>query len=241
MTEMKHRTATVYYEGREIVVLVEQNPRARRVRLKVGRSLRQAVLVLPRSVSLKRGLQFAQSKAGWIVEQLSVLPEKRVFQDGMSLSFLGHESVIHHSPTAKRGVWFDQNVIWVSGQQEHLARRVRDFIKKEFAVYALRKSRETAEKINARVQRVTVRDTTSRWGSCSRTGHISLSWRLALAPVFVADYVIAHEVAHLSQMNHSPAFWRVVADLVPDYKQAERWLKKNAAYLYSFSTDGDTV
>ena len=241
MTEMKRQTATIYYEGRPVDVVVEQNPRARRVRLKVGRSSRRAVLVLPRSVSLKRGLQFAQSKAGWVVEQLSALPEKRVFQDGSSFSFLGRESVVHHSPTAKRGVWFEQNVIWVSGQREHLARRVRDFIKKEFALYALRRSRETAEKINARVQRVTVRDTTSRWGSCSRTGHISLSWRLALAPMFVADYVRAHEVAHLSQMNHSPAFWKVVAELAPDYKQAERWLKKNAAFLYSFSADTGTV
>ena len=105
-----------------------------------------------------------------------------------------------------------------------------------FAENAAKKARETAETINARVQKVTVRDTTSRWGSCSRTGHLSLSWRLALAPLFVADYVIAHEVAHLVQMNHSDAFWRVVETLSPDYEQAERWLKKNAAYLYSFST-----
>ena len=229
--------ATVYFEGRPIDLTVERNNRARRVRLKVGRASRRVVLVLPRLVSLKRGVEFAQSKAGWIVGQLAALPEKRIFQDGMSLSFLGRESVVHHSPAAKRGVWYDQNVIWVSGKEEHLARRVRDFLKKEFAAYALHKARETANKIKARVQKVTIRDTTSRWGSCSRTGHLSLSWRLALAPLFVADYVIAHEVAHLIQMNHSVAFWRLVADLSPDYKKAEQWLKKNAAYLYSFSAE----
>lgn len=228
------QTATVYWAGRPIDLFVEKNTRARRVRLKVGRSSRQVVLVLPRSVSVKKGLEFAQQKAEWIVAQLVALPEKKVFQDGMSLSFLGKECVIHHSPAAKRGVWFDKDVIWVSGQAEHLARRVRDFIKKEFASYAFQKAREIAEKTRVRVQKVTVRDTTSRWGSCSRTGRLSLSWRLALAPLSVADYVIAHEVAHLSQMNHSAAFWKVVADLAPEYKQAERWLKKNAAYLYSF-------
>ena len=235
MTNVKRQEATVYYAGRPIDLTVGFSARARRMRLKVGRSSRRVVLVLPSAVSLKKGLAFAQSKAGWIVEQLAALPEKRVFQDGMGLSFLGRESVIHHSPSAKRGVWFDQNVIWVSGRPEHLARRVRDFIKREFASYALHKSRETAGKINVCVRKVTIRDTTSRWGSCSRSGHLSLSWRLALAPLFVADYVIAHEVAHLSQMNHSAAFWRIVEELVPEYKKAELWLKKNAAFLYSFS------
>ncbi|MBR1777093.1 MAG: M48 family metallopeptidase [Alphaproteobacteria bacterium] len=227
--------ATIYHEGRSIDIHVEYNARAKRIRLKVGRSSRRIVLVLPRSVSVKRGLAFAQSKADWAVRQLALLPEKQVFQDGLSFSFLGRESVIHHSPSAKRGVWFDENVLWVSGQSEHLARRVRDFIKKEFSAYALQKARKTAEQIQVHVQRVTVRDTTSRWGSCSRTGHLSFSWRLALAPLFVADYVIAHEVAHLRQMNHSAAFWQVVEELAPDYQRAEKWLKKNAAYLYSFA------
>lgn len=229
------QTASVYFQGRRIDILVERNFRARRIRLKVGRSSRRAVLVLPRSVSVKRGVEFAQSKADWIFEQLEALPEKAVFCDGMRLSFLGRECVIHHSPSAKRGVWFEQDVIWVSGRAEHLARRVRDFIKREFSAYALKKARETADRIKARVVKVTVRDTTSRWGSCTRTGHLSLSWRLALAPQSVADYVIAHEVAHLREMNHSDAFWRVVAGLAPEYETAEYWLKKNAAYLYSFS------
>ena len=228
---------TVYFKGRPIDLIVERNVRARRIRLKVGRSSRQVVLVLPRQASFKRGVEFAQHKVDWIVEQLAALPEKRFFQNGMSLSFLGKESVIHHSPAAQRGVWYDQNVIWVSGKEEHLPRRVRDFLKKEFSAYALHKARETAEKINVHVQKVTIRDTTSRWGSCSRTGHLSLSWRLVLAPLFVADYVIAHEVAHLMQMNHSAAFWKVVAELSPDYKKAEIWLKKNASYLYSFSAE----
>lgn len=239
MAVIKKQTETVYYEGQPIDLTVERNSRARRIRLKVGRSSHSAVLVLPYSVSLKRGLDFAQRKADWIAEQLAALPEKQIFHDGMSLSFLGRECVVHHSPAARRGVWYDRNVIWVSGQPEHLARRVRDFIKREFAVYALYQSRKTAEKVNARVQKVTVRDTTSRWGSCNRTGHLSFSWRLALAPLFVTDYVIAHEVAHLVQMNHSDAFWRVVEELSPEYEKAERWLKKNAAYLYSFSIRED--
>ncbi|MGN1080176.1 MAG: M48 family metallopeptidase [Alphaproteobacteria bacterium] len=231
--------AEVCYQGTKIPVVIERKPRAKRVRLKVSRKSGQVVLVLPLRASQQGGMAFAQSKADWIAAQLDNLPRKNIFQDGMPLSFLGTQVVIHHSPSARRGVWLDGNVIWVSGRAEHLPRRVLDFLKKEFASYALKKARETADLIKVKVQKVTIRDTVSRWGSCSGSEHLSLSWRLGLAPQFVADYVIAHEVAHLVEMNHSAAFWQVVAGLCPAYRTAELWLKKNAAYLYSFGSGGE--
>ena len=78
---------------------------------------------------------------------------------------------------------------------------------------------------------MTVRNQRSRWGSCSRRGTISLNWRLIQAPVFVRDYLILHELAHLKEMNHSRRFWREVARLCPDFAQAERWLKEHASLL----------
>lgn len=231
--------AEISYRGTKIPIVIERKPQAKRVRLKVSRKSGQVVLVLPLRASQRAGLAFAQSKADWIADQLDNLPQKNIFQDGMPLSFLGTQVVIHHSPSARRGVWLDENVIWVSGRAEHLPRRVQDFLKKEFASYALKKARETADLVKVKVQKVTIRDTVSRWGSCSGSGHLSLSWRLGLAPRFVADYVIAHEVAHLVEMNHSAAFWQVVAGLCPAYRKAELWLKKNAAYLYSFGSGGE--
>lgn len=81
------------------------------------------------------------------------------------------------------------------------------------------------------VQRVTVRDQRTRWGSCSRRGTISLNWRLIMAPAFVQDYLFIHELMHLRQMNHSPRFWREVANACPDYPAAERWLKQHGRAL----------
>lgn len=81
------------------------------------------------------------------------------------------------------------------------------------------------------VQRVTVRNQKSRWGSCSRRGTISLNWRLIQTPPFVRDYIILHELMHLRQMNHSPRFWREVANVCPDYETAERWLKAHAELI----------
>jgi predicted metal-dependent hydrolase len=78
---------------------------------------------------------------------------------------------------------------------------------------------------------LTLRDTRSRWGSCSAAGKLMFSWRLAMAPPEVLDYVAAHEVAHLVEMNHAPAFWAVVARLMPDYQRHRNWLKQNGATL----------
>lgn len=119
--------AAVYYQGTKIPILVERNPQAKRVRLKVSRKSGRIVLVLPLRVSRQTGLAFAQSKADWVAAQLDSLPQKVVFRNDMPLSFLGKQVVIHHSPSARRGVWIDGGVIWVSGRAEHLARRVRDF------------------------------------------------------------------------------------------------------------------
>ena len=229
------QTISVCYGTAIFPVSVQKNSRAKRVRLKINRKLRQAILVLPQKASFQTACNFARSKAQWIARQLDCLPEKQIFHENMSLPFLGNTVLVHHSLTAKRGVWIDQNVLWVSGKKEHLARRVQDFLKKSFSVYSLKKARQFAQKINVKVQRVTVRDTVSRWGSCSKSGRLNLSWRLVFAPLSVADYVIAHEVSHLCEMNHSSAFWKVVEMLCPDYQKEELWLKKNAAYLYSFS------
>ena len=109
---------------------------------------------------------------------------------------------------------------------KELTERARRYIPERVRYYA--------PKVGVDYGYITIRCQKSRWGSCSGSGHLSLSCRLGLAPRFVADYVIAHEVAHLVEMNHSDAFWRVVAGLCPVYRKAELWLKKNAAYLYSF-------
>ncbi len=234
MNNIRREEAVIYNQGSEIPLVIERNSRAKRIRLKINRSGR-AVLILPVRASRRAGLLFAGSKSDWIADQLRRLPQKNVFHDGMSFSFLGRSVVIHHSPAARRGVWLAGDVIWVSGQAEHLPRRVLDFLKKEFAAYALKKAREEAARIQTNVQKVTVRDTVSRWGSCSKSGHLNFSWRLGLAPLFVTDYVIAHEVSHLVQMNHSAAFWQIVGELCPEYRKAEQWLKKNTTYLYSFA------
>jgi predicted metal-dependent hydrolase len=124
--------------------------------------------------------------------------------------------------------------IRVRGDPAHLPRRVRDHLtalaKRDFAARA----RAAATRIGKSVSRVGVRDPRSRWGSCSSKGSLSFSWRLVLAPDSVVDYVVAHEVAHLIEMNHGPRFWRLVASLVSDVDKSRAWLRRHRNELLSY-------
>ena len=125
-------------------------------------------------------------------------------------------------------------ILFVSGRAEHLKRRVRDWLKEEARRSLGVLAHEFAARLARPVRRITIRDPRSRWGSCSRDGTLSLSWRLVLAPERVARYVVAHEAAHLKHMNHSAAFWRTVDSLVDDAAPARAWLRRHGAALHGF-------
>jgi predicted metal-dependent hydrolase len=122
----------------------------------------------------------------------------------------------------------------VAGAAPHLARRIRDYLKYEAQCDLEAASRYYAEKIGVAIKRITVRDQSSRWGSCSNSGVLSYSWRLILAPPYVLDYLAAHEVAHLKELNHSPRFWRLVRSLTPDAERAKVWLDAHGADLHRY-------
>jgi predicted metal-dependent hydrolase len=124
--------------------------------------------------------------------------------------------------------------ICVSGGDTHGPRRPADWLRAEAKADLTRRTYHHAANLGLRPKRISVRDQSTRWGSCSTTGTICYSWRLIFAPEFVLDYVAAHEVAHLREMNHGPRFWRLVRDTMPDMQKARAWLKQNGAELHRF-------
>jgi predicted metal-dependent hydrolase len=122
----------------------------------------------------------------------------------------------------------------VSGGAEFLHRRIKDYIKFEAAKVFYEKSRILAQKIGCQLKGVSIKDTKSRWGSCSTLSHINYSWRIALAPLATIDYLMAHEVSHLKHPDHSEAFWQCVAELEPDWQEGHDWLKKHGKQLYAY-------
>ena len=214
-------------------VLIEKNKRARHLKLRINKA-GMPLVTIPWWVSYRAGAQFARENLVWILDNQAKHPTPRRFEDGLSIQLLGRTLIISHQPQARRGVWIEGEHLCVSGEADSLHRRVRDFIKQQAYAFIQAKSLDLARQIDQRPTRITLRDTSSRWGSCSAQGHLSFCWKLALAPDYVLEYIIAHEVAHLKEMNHGPAFWKITTTLTTHLAVANFWLKKNGSSLQAW-------
>ncbi len=229
----------VAYGDSRFHVAVRRRATARRFTLRVSNASGEVVLTLPERGDLKAARAFAQAHGGWIATRLARRPGAVPFASGQTVPLRGVPHRIVHWSTV-RGVTqassgrAGEPIIAVSGDASHVPRRVTDFLKRE----ALRDLSEAVDRHTATLgipaRKIAVRDTASRWGSCSSKGHLSFSWRLVMAPPLVLDYLAAHEVAHLKEMNHSHRFWALTHRLCPRTEEAEAWLKANGASLHRY-------
>jgi predicted metal-dependent hydrolase len=216
-------------------VSIRVSQRARRVGLRVDPVGRNVELILPRGVSPSTGLRFLATKREWVAARLRALPQPVPFAEGAIVPVLGvPHRIRHESAPSLPPVRIIDGEIRVRGDPAHLARRVRDHLFVIARAELAPRARRLAAQINREVRRVNVRDTQSRWGSCSEEGNLSFSWRLILAPEVVLNYIIAHEVAHLVEMNHSPRFWKLVERLAPGSAGPRAWLKRHRDRLLSY-------
>jgi predicted metal-dependent hydrolase len=224
-------------DGRPVAVTLRLNPRARRLIVKVHPSTGEVSVVAPSKRALDHALEFAKGESEWIARRLAHVPKQVALDIGAHLPFRGEEYTIMRGEEGMAPVRIDRSArtIEVSGHREHAPRRVLDFLKKEARKALDLRALEYAAQIGANPKRITVRDTASRWGSCSTTRALSFSWRLILAPPFVLDYVVAHEVSHLRQMNHGPRFWELVRELVGDVDKPQVWLSRNGPHLHRYA------
>ena len=222
-------------DGRLLEVRVRLNPRARRMIVKVNPATGEISVTAPSRRGVAHALDFARGEKEWIAGQLAKAPGPVLMTPGATIPFRGK---LHEIRAVARGpapVWLEDGVIWVSGQAAHAPRRVLDFLKSEARKACEALTMKHAGRLGVKPSRITVRDTASRWGSCSSTRSLSFSWRLILAPEFVLDYVVAHEVAHIREMNHSPRFWAHVKTLVGDRDTAQAWLRINGRELQRYT------
>jgi len=230
---------TVLFDREIYQVRLRRHPRARRYTLRINSGSREVVLTMPPRGSLKQANEFAQKHGAWIAARLHRLPQAAPFSHGTVLPLRGVDHRIVHRRAARGTVWAEagaegERLLCVAGAEPHIPRRVRDFLKREAKADLEKASKLAAQALGVTVKRVSIRDQSSRWGSCSTTGVLSYSWRLILAPPFVLDYLTAHEVAHLIEMNHSAAFWRVVERICPDMDRARTWLNAHGTGLHRY-------
>ena len=220
-------------------VALRRLPTARRITLRVSSTTGEVVLTLPAHTDLGAAKRFADAHGGWIAARLARLPERVAFADGAQIPLRGvphrivHWSSLRGTTIATAGA-AGEPIIAVSCAAPHVARRIKDFLEAEAKRDLSEAVRRYAADLGIPAKRITIRDTKSRWGSCSTSGCLNFSWRLVLAPPFVLDYLAAHEVAHLKEMNHSPSFWRTLHKLCSRTDDAERWLKHHGTELHKF-------
>lgn len=189
-------------------------------------------LVLPRRLSMKAALGFYQERQQWVENKRSQLLAQQQQADALddldTALFRGQAySMVYNA--ARDAADHQQQEIHVRAERGAAA-RLR--VWRNLAALELRQRLEAeAERLVVSVNKVSIRDQKSRWGSCSSKGNISLNWRVALMPMEVGNYIIAHEFAHLAHLNHSPRFWAEVERLCPHYRDAERWIKQQGSAL----------
>ena len=227
-------------ESGVVSVDLRRHPRARNYTLRISGPARAPVLTMPKRGSLGEARRFLDRHAGWLRRQIDRLPQASPIAAGGAVPLRGTPHDVRH--TRGRGtVTVETNgrgpTLVVSGEAAHFRRRLVDFLRREARRDVEEAVLRHADALGVTVKAICVRDQTSRWGSCSATGHLSFSWRLVMAPPFVLNYVAAHEVAHLRELNHSRRFWRLVESLCPDMSAARAWLRVHGAGLHAIGAE----
>ncbi len=233
-------------DGLGAPVEVRHHPKASRLTLRVSRTRRAVIVTLPPRCDIGEAGTFVHSNIEWVRKCLGAIPEDVPFADKAILPLRGIPHLIRFHGRRTTGgpvEVIDRGPdlyaeIRVGGLIEHAPRRLRDWFFSEVRSDLDKCVKRHARFLNLHPKRLAVRDQTSRWGSCSSTGALSFSWRLILAPPLVLDYVAAHEVAHLAEMNHGPKFWALVQHTMPRMGEAKEWLQIYGMDLHRYGTKG---
>ncbi|HEX2887530.1 SprT family zinc-dependent metalloprotease [Vineibacter terrae] len=216
----------IAHAGETLTVAYEPSARARRVALRVDARTGHVKLVVPPRMSREQALEFAQQNAAWIATRLKRRQPPVPFADGAVIPLFDAPHRIRHRPDARGTVWIENGEIHVAGGVEHMSRRVGDWLTARLREHLQPLVREKAARVERPASPFSLRDTATQWGSCSKSGALCFSLRLAFAPSDVVDYVVAHEIAHLVHHNHSARFWALAAKLTAgDLAACKAWLR----------------
>ena len=221
----------IAYNGHKIPLRLRYNTKAKRIILRVDQETGGAIITLPPHSSKTEALSLVNERVDWIVDKIKGLPPKITLTDGQSLTLMGQLITIRHRPDLKMGVQLIGSEMITSGKIEHLHRRIVDWLKKYTKEIIAPRAHNMASQLECKINRISIRDTKSRWGSCSSQGNLSFCWRLIMTPEWVLNYVIAHEVSHLKHMDHGPEFWQIVGTFGVKPKQARIWLNQHGRVL----------
>jgi predicted metal-dependent hydrolase len=221
----------LYPDLPDLDITLRRSARAKRFSLRVSSLDGRVTLSMPVRAREAEAMAFARSQEGWLRQALSRVPQGAAVAMGAEIPFEG--AMLRLAPGSGRAIRIEQGHLLVPGDPLQAGARV--------AAWARARARDRlavavdryAAQVGRKVTQVALRDTRSRWGSCTANGRLMFSWRLIMAPPAALDYVAAHEVAHLVEMNHSPAFWAVVERLYPGWQVQRAWLRRHGSGLHA--------
>lgn len=230
--KLEARTVTIH--GTEVILTLRRNVRCRRMILRLTSDGAGIVLTLPPRASEASAHRFVESSKDWIAKTMSARAPMVRFADSQMVLFQGTPYRVRATGGSRGTITIADQEIIVPGQATHVPRRLKDWMKVQAKRELTQLSHSYAAAMGVKFRKLTLRDQTTRWGSCSSGGDLSYSWRLILAPAHVLDYVAAHEVAHLKEMNHGPGFWRLVLAHCKTAKESRKWLREHGRQLHRY-------
>jgi predicted metal-dependent hydrolase len=227
--------------GGEASLRIRRSQRAQRFALRIIPTSGEVELVVPIRASVKQGIAFAREKAGWLQAHLGKLDAPVPFENGAIIPVLGIPRQIRRIDNLLDDIWLTDDELHVAGPPETVSLIVRGWLKKQAKKELTERATEKSALLKRPFRRVTVRDTASRWGSCSPKGDLSFSWRIIMAPDYALDYLVSHEVAHLQEMNHSSRFWAVVDEIAAQPDLGRTWLRDNGTSLHRYGAEARSL
>jgi len=239
--ESHQRVFLLAKSGASVPIRVHIDRRARRVSVRIDPMAREAVATAPANRFALEAISFASERVEWIADRLGALPPPVLFKPGAYIPLRGVIHRLKHVETG-RTVKIDKTsgptpLLLIPGPRESFRDKTRGFFRAAARTDFAERVAVHAETLKVKPRSIAIKDTRSRWGSCSSEGRLNFSWRLVCAPPFALDYVAAHEVAHIKEMNHSDRFWKQVERCFPDWREARAWLHERGGALHSIGDE----
>ena len=218
----------VVYLDLDVPVILRKSARARRIQVKISKG--QAVLIMPTRIAIARAMEFLKGNKKWLIENIA--KQQRIsFKPDSIISILGKEFIIKYDNDQTKGISFNDKELLICSNCTELEIRMKRFL----ATMLKRKINEIANYMGDRLgvifNKISIRDMSSRWGSCSSRGNLSFSLKLIFTREEVLEYVVAHELCHLKEMNHGKNFWQLVEKIYPNWQQAKKWLREEGKLI----------
>lgn len=215
-----------------IAIQLRRNTGAKRLSLRICSLTGDVKITAPNWVPLAQIHGFITEKQAWIIQHLTQMAPVTVIKPGAQLPIEGRLTQMRHAPDGPSHI--TDGELRIGGSANHFAAKVEGVLKAHARAKLALACDEYAHRLGRPFSSIVLRDTRSRWGSCSAQGRLMFSWRLIMAPPDILSYVAAHEVAHLRHMNHSQAFWNCLHDIHGPWKEKRNWLHTHGASLHRY-------